>query len=523
MIRRMNRNHCRKILLFLGVCTNSLYVTAQAKGVKESGSAVQNNILDSIIAVTIILFILSVINEKITQLIRKYSPFIRPGDKFYKTPASKVWRNIRKRQKDGTRLDDRIEREVNSLSFVIGLLIAVIFCVDLFRMFSGSDPSDILNWTQDKWTFYWAKDAWFYRIPLLMISLCLTGFFLTFGSKFFHDLLDTLFQVKNLKRKLSDSRTFNDPQTIQDLEEFIKTPESKLSHLAVAQRAAEIKQIEGVLSVGPGYLEMGGERVGCLEIHVAERSVFNLLDEEYVIDLSPTLSVKVPSKIIITGGYPNISVGAGGSIANRNKTLGFGTLGGIVKDTVSGERYILSCHHVLNGDLNWKGLSNEKNIVSSEQGEPVIAELSFGFRTNDIDAALARLFQGVKIDNTDISSPKTIRGVETNDAINQTEVTILGGFTKKKVKGFVYNDSWNTKFYYPKSASEKELWALNDLIVLSRNAGEMLSSMSQGGDSGAFVVDNNKNVIGLVVGGDKTFTYAIKMEKIAQAFNIELA
>jgi hypothetical protein len=483
------------------------------------GSLPTGDILDSIIGLLIILFILSMINEKITQLIRKYSPFIKPGTKLHGTKMSSFWRHIRKKQTDGTILDDKIEREVNSLSFVVGLLITLIFCVDLFRMVTVSDPRTVLYWDKEKWNFYWGKE-WVYRIPILLVSFCLTGFFLTFGSKFFHDLLDTLFQVKNLKRKLSDERTFKDPQSIEELEDFIKTPESKLSTLAVEQRAAGILSIKNVIAVGSGYMQIGNERVGCLEIHVTDESVIPLLGKEYKIKLSSGLEVKVPSNIIVTGGYPKANAGASGNIANATRVLGFGTLGGIVEDIITKQKYILSCHHVLNGEINWKGLSQTRDIILEENGqENIVAELSFGFRTNEMDTALAKLLPNANLSNNTIGNPKAIRKVENIDAINQVSISLFGAKTGKRVEGRMFNNSWDTKFRYPKADGSEELWQLNDLIVLT---GTETTTLTQPGDSGAFVLDKDNKVIGMVVGGDKKFTYAIKMDKIAETFNIQL-
>src|SRR5258705_12472091 len=112
-----------KLWFTLGFILISMVTFGQADTTRANSSS--PNILDSLISVTIILFILSVIVEKITQLIRKYSPFIKPNSKLHKTRLRTFWRNINKSQKDHTDLDKKIEREVTSLSFILGLLIAV--------------------------------------------------------------------------------------------------------------------------------------------------------------------------------------------------------------------------------------------------------------------------------------------------------------------------------------------------------------------------------------------------------------
>jgi hypothetical protein len=45
---------------------------------KDNGMPPNTDILDSLIAVAIILFIVSMIVEKITQLVRRYAPFGKP-------------------------------------------------------------------------------------------------------------------------------------------------------------------------------------------------------------------------------------------------------------------------------------------------------------------------------------------------------------------------------------------------------------------------------------------------------------
>ncbi|MEO6670133.1 MAG: hypothetical protein ABIN36_11695 [Ferruginibacter sp.] len=129
------------------------------------------DILDSMIAIAIILFILSMIVEKITQLIRNYSPFNK----------STFWKNIKRRQTGkNASFDKIIEREVISLSFMLGSLIALAFRVDLFMMIASGDPRTVLFWNPDI-SYTDLQKA------LFVISIPLTGLFLSFGSKFFHD------------------------------------------------------------------------------------------------------------------------------------------------------------------------------------------------------------------------------------------------------------------------------------------------------------------------------------------------
>src|SRR5690606_28958242 len=86
---------------------------------------------------------------------------------------------------------------------------------------------------------------------LTIIGFLLTAFFLAFGSKFFHDLLDTLLQVKNLKRKLNDRETYS-IETVQELEEQLKYTQVQLVRLAIEQNRHWLEKLPNFLSVHDG-------------------------------------------------------------------------------------------------------------------------------------------------------------------------------------------------------------------------------------------------------------------------------
>ncbi|QTE38587.1 hypothetical protein J3L18_05800 [Mucilaginibacter gossypii] len=267
-----------------------------------------HDFLDSIIAINIILFIISVIVEKITQLIRKYAPFIKP---YGSGRRLKIWQNIGKKQTGRAKeLDKLIEREVNSLSFIIGLVIAAAFRIDLFKMISSSDPQAVLMW----------KDIPYSLLDkiLFFLSLPLTAFFLTFGSKFFHDLLDTLFQVKNLKRKLVDPNTF-EADNIEEFDDFLKQNYHDIIEAAISQNS-NLFNVPGLLYAPlQGKMIKNGNLIDCIEVHLSTAGPGSI-PSNVKARLDTGRTVSVPVNVLTGISAPTAHGGQGGGSGCRSNS-----------------------------------------------------------------------------------------------------------------------------------------------------------------------------------------------------------
>jgi hypothetical protein len=245
------------------------------------------NIVDNLIYMVTVLFTLSVITEKLTQLVRNYPLYIKvvvyvfaaglaialfnswvglsPLERgliitlivaiaFFaigKMPLGKrrdikVFKNIGKKNVNKREQ----EKEINLLSMLLGLLIAFLFNTNLFEMFTmtsfresswnGDFPFDFehFRFNVEKFKFSW----------LALFGLLLTGFFLTFGSKFFHDLLDLLLEVKNQRKNLNQNLQDNEVNLIR-LQMDRKA--SILPHVQAEQKARledEIQVLKAKLS-----------------------------------------------------------------------------------------------------------------------------------------------------------------------------------------------------------------------------------------------------------------------------------
>ncbi len=460
--------------------------------------------MDAAVSISIILFILSMINERISNFIK-----LQFSDK------KLFWINVgnlRSKTDNDETEDDRTKR-ILALNVICGTLVALALRADLISILGNLEkPYEVIGWDKPVPN---QVGEWL----MLILGTFLTGCFLSLGSKFWHDLLDLLFYTKNLKSKLVDERTYQQTDDIQHLQEFINTPEYKLSQIAVDTYRASLNSTPGVLSFGTGYVNKGSGKIGCLEIHVTDIDVANKIEKNFKIKLSTGANINIPSKVIVTGDYPKLnSATAGKGVSNKSGILGRGTIGAIVKDNIGDDHYILSCFHVLNGDNNWSGLSDSKEI-QDENGN-IIAELYFGYRTTDMDVAIAKLKTGVTYSNNLINNPTSVRQVSYDDVLQESTISILGAKTQETIKGFVYNDSWPVSFRYP----DNNLWELTDLLVLTKydKNSNSYKALTQGGDSGALVIDNKNIAIAMIVGADNSFSYAIKLDKIIKNLDISL-
>lgn len=140
----------------------------------DAGAAGADNIW---VAIVTILFALSLISERIANLIK------------LKLPTSR-W-NLRDRRPE--RGDEKVrEGQILTLALIAGWIVAFISGADLFLLI---DKGELLNYDNYKFTPDPRKWTW-----KPFIGMFLSGFFISMGSKFWHDVLDIVLQFSALKK-----------------------------------------------------------------------------------------------------------------------------------------------------------------------------------------------------------------------------------------------------------------------------------------------------------------------------------
>ena len=118
------------------------------------------------IAIVVLLLALSLISERITNFFKLHSSSLR----------------LRSTNLEREKLR---ERSVLYIAILSGLFVAFVSQADLFHMLDKGELS---------------TSAYGNGLPLSLLGMFLAGLFISFGSKFWHDVLDIILQFSNIKK-----------------------------------------------------------------------------------------------------------------------------------------------------------------------------------------------------------------------------------------------------------------------------------------------------------------------------------
>lgn len=286
---------------------------------------------------------------------------------------------------------------------------------------------------------------------------------------------------------------------------------------AIAMNEQQLKTIPGVTAVNKDYmLTMKGNtplKNPCIEvIHTDNCNVSLIPSEVSVLFQGARHTISIDKR---SYGYatPHLSTqpgiaGSGLRICNeinKNSLNGWGTLTGIIRDAKTGKKLLFGCAHVLQGN-NTGGVLNGTTGIS-ENNTQTIGTLSYYLHTSIYDIAWGQLEENSSFDETlYIRQPRVITS---EDADALMDVTMYGAVSGKRT-GMLWNINTHDVFEFP--AGQIEMFNL--LKITSINSDGTRQTLSQGGDSGAILRDANNVPVGMVIGGNAEFTYAIKLSEI---------
>ncbi|MCW3104129.1 MAG: hypothetical protein JWO09_2569 [Bacteroidetes bacterium] len=213
----------------------------------------------------------------------------------------------------------------------------------------------------------------------------------------------------------------------------------------------------------------------------------------------------------------------GAGISNRTRTNGNGTFGCVVTDGTTGRKALLSCQHVLKDDTNYNVMNgNNQIILSGDPQQSLFATHLRGMRSHEIDAGIAELTnQGIT--NAVLGTLKGLRDTTDDDVINNTRVTLQGYDSSTGMvatqSGVIINNGFSTSINYE---DQQPPFQLNNLIMLSQSNNNNFNAVTKPGYSGSIVIDEQGYIVGMVVGGDNLFTYAIPINTIKAQLNFEI-
>lgn len=412
------------------------------------------------------------------------------------------------------------KKEMTLMGFVIGSLIAFTFQASFFEIFHMEPTSNEL--TFGDWKDPLIVEGWVFNKNLVFsgkafLGILITGFFLTFGSQFFHDLLDYVLEIKNARRQLNNPQLYQS-QTIQGFDQYRVMVGSQESQIAIKENDF-IKKLPNVIQVLPGVQSDSGKNVHCAEVHLSDDDT-SKIPSFLPFSLGDGQIIKVPTFIIPHVEIPDVHYSPGDSIT-FDPYRSIGSIGIVLKEIYGNDQFVLTCSHVMNsGD----SIARQRVLRPTERFPVVeikskkrIGEHYYEFCNDTLDIALIGPVQEVdnKLNST-TSLHHEILTPSVDDVLNRRAVTMMGG-QSGKVQGVIQNINVDYTVKYQDQRVD-----MKGLILVSQwNNG--WHSLSRLGDSGSVVYDADHKAIGIVLGGNSQFTFVIPMSKILEKLDMKIA
>ncbi len=347
-----------------------------------------------------------------------------------------------------------------------------------------------------------------YIIMALAVSL---------GSSFWFDLLKKLVAIRGTGIK-PEEKTQPEPKATGSTPSPFTFPANKplpvapvadlLDQALFANRKA-IMKIPGVRAVMRGVTTTGA----CIQINVNDETT-----AKYVATLFPSFTVagqSIKPHIAVTGS-PTTQQAPAGTISNKSGKNGYGSLGVVLNKKSTGEKYFISCWHVLKGDTNYDFNDKELTITANDGN---IGERKSGGIAGPLDIGLAKELNPselLKIQErirTGLGFTSLgYRNVTNADLIKNTRIVYFDSTKSIKQYGLIYSEAGEVEIKY----SDK-FRTVEDILVLTSSV-DSPKSISSGGNSGSVIFDETGTALGMIIGGDSLFTYAIKLQHVFQMY-----
>jgi hypothetical protein len=481
--------------------------------------------LDSLIGAAIILLILSLITEKFVEFIRKYVSVPPKYNKFnwYLNINAKTTSEVNQNNEE---LKSKKRKEISTLAIVVGIFIALFVKANLFDLLS-SNSQDNLFWPEG---FEIDYETWI-DIPKFIFGILFTGFFLSFGSKFFHDLLDILYQTKEYKRKLLNKETY-EQDSASAVSDFIEADSHDLAKKALAKHGKSLKEKYSSLITS---LEIGNtvnDQIGIIA------NLNNKPPADFpkflMVKLKNDTSVKIEVETIVVV-IAEAHYGLECRVSNGKKVMETGAFGGVLLSKDEDDtKFFLTCSHVvLSGSSIDKGGFNSGNHFNEEiqiTGKIGLASGSLIYAKLDEknDTAIVRLDDDSKFDWSNAFDGNFLgSAISITDLQNGDDVAFYSSKKRRLIKGKIHKK--RSKSEVQIRYGDTTIKSFFDLIVVGDNFGTSWNSLSVKGDSGSILFDSNHRPFGLIIaGGDElntngnSFTYAIPLKQILEETNTEI-
>jgi hypothetical protein len=465
--------------------------------------------MEKIIQIVTVLFILSMIFERINEFLKHYLSCKKVvgvgwyivGDTTTKFPA-------------GSKEEKRREYRILKMNLFIGYLTSFLAHASFFDLLRNLDnPGKVIGWPRDFSLIF--KDINFGTPFQFVIGCLFTGAFISMGSKFWHDLLDLLLYTKNLKQKLSSPETF-EVTSVDQLTEFLSFTESDLIRIAITQNEeflrAKFSNIH-FLSDSVGIID--GKKKPVAGIHLYDKNE-NGLPARLPVKLPSGATYQVFTEIISDSGIAKVSGGMEGSIANNKSSDYKGSACCIVKDADEKKYLLTNCHVLTEGDLKnpLHDTDNDTVLYNSDK----VGTWFYGTMEGKGDFALVVLTDGDSFlsENEVELFENKFRKIEKEDYF--TEVTVRGRISN--TSGYIL-DCIEGKIGIEYNLGNTIVFK-KAILLGSQFDRKSCEPVTDFGDSGGAVYDKDKKLIGVITGRNNRFTVVLPVQSFLNDFSLQL-
>lgn len=477
--------------------------------------------LQQIIQLVAILFLLSMVCERIADFLKHHLSdrhLFKIQKDFFK-----VGNTLTKFPKDDAKEQERVFR-ILKINVASGILLAIFMNADLIQMLHNiENPSKTLGWGMEDWYVIknWEWYEYFLRPLRFIIGVTLTGCFISFGSKFWHDLLDILYQIKNTKRVLAEPETYKVDNT-KALEELFDTYQSDFIKAAYLDAKTKYMAMDSVKAIG-----IKSDDEGYYFEITADKNIYGIEPfYEHLLNDGKLQKIRIKIVELLDGdSIRALNLNLSAKVFDMKKSSSWGTIGVVVKlkNDQSSKKYLLTCCHNV---IEPFGVIDEHNRNSVDVGviysnvETQIGTVYKAFIDHEVDAALIEITP--ENQNLILNSVPQMGYIkddyrELKDNERNVRTSIYGANTygehEKSSKGIVNSLYHTIEIDYDKYR-DKKITMMN-LIQISNKALE--------GDSGSCVVDNNCRLLGLVVAGSDEVTYMMPIKTLLTKLNVQIA
>lgn len=448
-----------------------------------------------------------------------------------KTTTTTFFKRIKKRT-DLPQDPEKREKEITSLSFTVGLIIAFFFKGDFFTIIndlrkgihSGTSAMPSLGW--NPFPLDLQPDHYFvfeqYRFdPKFALGLLLTGFFLSFGSKFFHDLLETLFYAKRAKAALSDGKTY-EQGSADNVREWVNNYD--IEDLYARKKKLLLSKAE-ITGIAIGTVVNSRSKIKTPGIVVYAKNPVDI-HANFKITKGNNQILDVPYEVVQVSDFSTVSslladVTIGVTNANEENLVGSFTYPVEILSNGASQlgNYVLTCYHVVkHSSHRWTGVNSDFTGVAQANTGSQIGHIVRGARNIYAEASVVKLNDQIIIQRDFLLDPDVkIVGTRevTRDDIDE-KVFMYSRKKKQMQTGWIRTIEIADKINFK---DNRDAFEMHNLIQIEGEEG----AIQEDGDSGNLLFDRDGYALGIVFARQKRkYTLAMRINKVLELFNDDI-